>query len=237
MDFKMEIEMFNCEIVENGKIDIEIKELQKDKKQIFIIDFFNVLMHGYHQSIHDVDDLEERIMKNIVPLIKLLNHAELHFVMKGFTIREYDAEMIFKIVFGFINIHCHLNTNIYVYMAEKDINKERDDLLCLLLQMRHYPEAIIISNDKFRSLNSHFMNDVYYKKYVFELCDLMESEIFFDKKQLIDLILQIEIKIYDNNVKLETAMSEDEFFEYYTNKCAFKIQNYSVNKDTFVFVK
>lgn len=138
---------------------------------VVIIDGLNVLKKNKRFDFENIQDLLNSVVEKLVPLIdfcmRRITNPSIIIVLKSFCIKNYSAIVCFKSIMSIINMFfsldiCQCNVKIKFKCAsstQKD--KEADDRLIWIYKEK-YPDAIIFSSDKFRSMKMHYQKPVHY---------------------------------------------------------------------------
>ena len=219
--------------------------LTQDKKQDFIIDGMNVLRAGTKgEKFTSVEEFNTQILKYLVPMIKddLGEDSNIHIVMKGFPIDGVTSSTtsICQIMMASLQLNLGQNRKINLYFVSDEGDKERDDRLLILLKMRVIPEAIIISNDYFRSMYKHLDYSVTFNHCEIDLVDCMDIENVTVVKRILNMAHQIQHpKTFE--LKTEEGLSEEEkdLFrqQYYSfEQCGFDENGLTAQYDNYIEV-
>ena len=160
-----------------------IKDLKPDFKQDFLIDGMNVIRAGTDGPIESILQLNSQVTNILVPLIHKLGDSNIHIVFKGFSINNLPPSEIYKLITASLQLHLNQNRRIHLYyVSQKENDKERDDRLLFLLKMRVLPNANLVSNDNFRSMDSHWDTPVKFHHCQIDLIDCMHVDMEMCKR-------------------------------------------------------
>ena len=151
---------------------------EREPDQHVILDGLNLLRHAHHERFSTLSDVEAAV-STLSEAIKCLHDRypflRIHLVLKGFGIRGMYHEEVFKAIIVCLasnldSLASQTRLSIYYLLDEQD--KECDDRLCVFLAQEL--NGIVVSNDKFRSLDTHYAVPMNFWSLDLSMEDLMD---------------------------------------------------------------
>jgi hypothetical protein len=145
---------------------------KKQKYQTYILDGLNNLRENMKYQFEDSYQLQDQT-KKMADLMKRLagrNRATFLIVLKSFSIGTLNNCDVLNVIFYSILTYLpkRVQENIKIEFKVIDGLGECDDRLVLILQHQLASKgikAIVVSNDRYRSFETHYKGEVYFRSY------------------------------------------------------------------------